>query len=91
MSRAYAGHIVFFDDQSRLLISGDVIFKGGVGRSDFPRGDHGQLIQSIKQKLLPLGDDVTFILDTVRCRRWAMNGSIIRSFRMKCLSGKLVK
>jgi glyoxylase-like metal-dependent hydrolase (beta-lactamase superfamily II) len=35
--------------QSRLLISGDVIFKGGVGRSDFPRGDHGQLIQSIKQ------------------------------------------
>ena len=55
------GHIVFFDDQSRLLISGDVIFKGGVGRSDFPRGDHGQLIQSIKQKLLPLGDDVTFI------------------------------
>ena len=35
------GHIVFFDDQSRLLISGDVIFKGGVGRSDFPRGDHG--------------------------------------------------
>ena len=55
------GHIVFFDEASRLLISGDVIFKGGVGRSDFPRGDHGQLIQSIKQKLLPLGDDVTFI------------------------------
>lgn len=81
------GHIVFFDDQSRLLISGDVIFKGGVGRSDFPRGDHGQLIQSIKQKLLPLGDDVTFILDTVRCRRWVMNDSITRSFRTKCLSG----
>jgi len=39
------GHIVFFD----------------VGRSDFPRGDHGQLIRSIKEKLLPLGDDVTFI------------------------------
>ena len=43
------------------LISGDVIFKGGVGRSDFPRGDHNQLISSIKDKLLPLGDDVTFI------------------------------
>jgi len=55
------GHIVFFDAQSRLLVSGDVIFKGGVGRSDFPRGDHGQLIDSIKRKLLPLGDDVTFI------------------------------
>ncbi|MHA0984470.1 MBL fold metallo-hydrolase [Kosakonia cowanii] len=55
------GHIVFFDAQSRLLISGDVVFKGGVGRSDFPKGDHAQLIHSIKHKLLPLGDDVTFI------------------------------
>jgi len=55
------GHIVFFDSVSRLLVSGDVIFKGGVGRSDFPRGDHGALIDSIKRKLLPLGDDVTFI------------------------------
>lgn len=55
------GHIVFFDAVSQLLISGDVIFKGGVGRSDFPRGDHGQLIDSIKRKLLPLGDAVSFI------------------------------
>lgn len=55
------GHIVFFDRASRLLVSGDVVFKGGVGRSDFPRGDHGQLIDAIKRKLLPLGDDVTFI------------------------------
>ena len=55
------GHVVFFDAASRLLISGDVIFKGGVGRSDFPRGDHSQLIDAIKRKLLPLGDDVSFI------------------------------
>ena len=55
------GHVVCFDDRAKLLISGDVIFKGGVGRSDFPRGDHNQLISSIKDKLLPLGDDVTFI------------------------------
>lgn len=55
------GHIVFFDDNANLLISGDVIFKGGVGRSDFPQGDHAALIDSIKRKLLPLGDDVTFI------------------------------
>ncbi|WP_313109278.1 MBL fold metallo-hydrolase [Atlantibacter sp.] len=55
------GHIVFFDERARLLISGDVIFKGGVGRSDFPRGDHATLIDSIKRNLLPLGDDVTFI------------------------------
>lgn len=55
------GHVVFFDSVARLLISGDVIFKGGVGRSDFPRGDHAALIAAIKGKLLPLGDDVTFI------------------------------
>jgi hydroxyacylglutathione hydrolase len=55
------GHIVFFDAASHLLISGDVIFKGGVGRSDFPRGDHNQLIASIQNKLLPLGDEITFI------------------------------
>jgi len=55
------GHIVFFDAVGRLLVSGDVIFNGGVGRSDFPQGNHQALIDSIRDKLLPLGDDVTFI------------------------------
>lgn len=55
------GHIVFFDRAGRLLISGDVIFQGGVGRTDFPQGNHQHLIAAIKEKLLPLGDDVTFI------------------------------
>lgn len=55
------GHIVFFDAEGRLLVSGDVIFNGGVGRSDFPQGNHQALIDSITDKLLPLGDDVTFI------------------------------
>ncbi|WP_312042095.1 MBL fold metallo-hydrolase [Erwinia sp.] len=55
------GHIVFFDRVSRLLISGDVIFSGGVGRTDFPQGSHTDLIAAIKNKLLPLGDDVTFL------------------------------
>lgn len=55
------GHIVFFDRTGRLLISGDVIFNGGVGRSDFPGGSHQDLIASIKEKLLPLGDEVTFV------------------------------
>lgn len=55
------GHVVFFIRDSRLLISGDVLFKGGVGRSDFPQGNHATLIASIKDKVLPLGDDVTFI------------------------------
>lgn len=55
------GHIVFFDRAGRLLVSGDVVFNGGVGRSDFPQGSHDDLIASILNKLLPLGDDVTFL------------------------------
>lgn len=55
------GHIVFLDRKNKLLFSGDVIFKGGVGRSDFPQGDHQQLMTSIREKLLPLGDNITFI------------------------------
>ncbi|MGD8164372.1 MBL fold metallo-hydrolase [Pantoea sp. FN0307] len=55
------GHIVFYHRAGRLLISGDVIFNGGVGRTDFPQGSHQALIDSIKNKLLPLGDNITFI------------------------------
>lgn len=55
------GHIVFLDRPGRLLISGDVIFSGGVGRTDFPQGSHTDLIASIKNKLLPLGDDIRFL------------------------------
>ncbi len=55
------GHIVFINKKARLAVSGDVIFKGSVGRSDFPRGDHQTLIDSIKNKLLPLGDDMAFL------------------------------
>ncbi len=82
------GHVVFFDEQSQLLISGDVIFKGGVGRSDFPRGDHTQLIDAIKRKLLPLGDDVTFIPATARSLRSGTSVCIIPSCKMRCRSGK---
>lgn len=55
------GHVVFFDAAARLAIVGDVLFKGSIGRTDFPRGDHAALIRSITQKLWPLGDDVTFV------------------------------
>ena len=55
------GHIVFFDRAGKLLISGDVIFSGGVGRTDFPQGSHSDLINAIKTKLLPLGDDIAFV------------------------------
>lgn len=55
------GHVVFFDRTGRLLIVGDVLFKGSIGRTDFPRGDHGALLRSIRERLFPLGDDVTFL------------------------------
>lgn len=55
------GHIVFFEEESRVAFVGDVIFKGSVGRTDFPKGDQKQLVQSIVEKLWPLGDDVTFV------------------------------
>ncbi len=55
------GHIVFFCKSAELALVGDVLFKGSVGRSDFPKGDHQQLMESIKNKLFPLGDEVKFI------------------------------
>jgi glyoxylase-like metal-dependent hydrolase (beta-lactamase superfamily II) len=53
--------VVFFHAPSRLAIVGDVLFAGSIGRTDFPRGNHQALIDSIRQKLWPLGDDVEFI------------------------------
>ena len=55
------GHVVFYSAAERVAFVGDVLFQGSVGRSDFPRGDHAALIDSIKNKLLPLGDEVTFV------------------------------
>lgn len=55
------GHVVFFNEPNRLVLVGDVLFKGSIGRTDFPKGDTAALYQSIRDSLLPLGDDVTFI------------------------------
>ncbi|NVK35276.1 MAG: MBL fold metallo-hydrolase [Rhodobacteraceae bacterium] len=55
------GHVVFFDAELRLAISGDVLFAGSVGRTDLPGGDHETLLKSIREKMLPLGDDVSFL------------------------------
>jgi glyoxylase-like metal-dependent hydrolase (beta-lactamase superfamily II) len=55
------GHVVFFEPQARLAFVGDVLFKGSIGRTDFPRGDHAALINAIREKLFPLGDDVRFV------------------------------
>jgi hydroxyacylglutathione hydrolase len=55
------GHVVFFNAAARLALVGDVLFKGSIGRTDFPKGDFATLIASIHDRLWPLGDDVTFI------------------------------
>lgn len=55
------GHVVFFHDGERLALVGDVLFKGSIGRTDFPRGDYQTLIDSIRFKLWPLGSDVAFV------------------------------
>lgn len=55
------GSVVFFARDQRFAIMGDVLFQGSVGRTDLPGGDGAALIRSIKDKVLPLGDDVAFI------------------------------
>ena len=55
------GHVIFFHEGLQLAQVGDVLFRGSIGRTDFPRGDHETLINSIKTQLWPLGDSVTFI------------------------------
>lgn len=55
------GHVVLHNSKLRLAFVGDVLFAGSIGRTDFPRGDHAQLIDSITAKLWPLGEDVTFV------------------------------
>jgi glyoxylase-like metal-dependent hydrolase (beta-lactamase superfamily II) len=55
------GHVVFFSASSKLALVGDVIFNGSIGRTDLPRGNHQDLIDSISQKLWKLGSDVEFV------------------------------
>ncbi len=55
------GHVVLVEKAVRFAVVGDVLFRGSVGRTDFPYGDGPALIRGIKEKLLPLGDDIAFI------------------------------
>ena len=55
------GHVIFHHVESKLAIVGDVLFQGSVGRTDLPGGNMEALISAIREKLLPLGDDITFI------------------------------
>ena len=55
------GSVVLVNAAQRFALVGDVLFRGSIGRTDFPYGDHAALIDAIKTKLLPLGDDLVFI------------------------------
>lgn len=55
------GHVVFYNRAAKFAHVGDVLFHGSIGRTDLPGGDHAALIASIKEKLLPLGDEIGFI------------------------------
>jgi glyoxylase-like metal-dependent hydrolase (beta-lactamase superfamily II) len=55
------GHLVFVSTEARVAIVGDVLFRGSIGRTDFPYGDRAALIGAIRTKLFPLGDDIAFI------------------------------
>ena len=53
--------MIFFHPESKLAIVGDVLFKGSIGRTDFPKGDYMTLLNSIRERLWPLGDEVEFV------------------------------
>ena len=55
------GHVVFHHPASKLALVGDVLFQGSIGRTDFPMGNHQDLLDAITQRLWPLGDDTAFV------------------------------
>jgi glyoxylase-like metal-dependent hydrolase (beta-lactamase superfamily II) len=55
------GHVVIYSEEGQLAFVGDVIFRGSIGRTDFPKGNHQQLIDSITAKLWPLGKQMRFV------------------------------
>jgi glyoxylase-like metal-dependent hydrolase (beta-lactamase superfamily II) len=55
------GHVVIYHKEGGIAFVGDVLFRGSIGRTDFPRGNHQQLIDSITQKLWPLGNHMQFV------------------------------
>lgn len=52
------GSVAFYSEQNKMIIVGDILFAGSVGRTDLPGGNHTQLITGIKEKLLTLDDEV---------------------------------
>lgn len=55
------GHVIIANKNMKIAFVGDVLFKGSIGRTDFPKGNHQQLLDSITTKLWPLGADMRFV------------------------------
>ena len=55
------GHVIFHSKNNKLAVVGDVLFSGSIGRTDLPGGNFDHLIESVKNKLWPLGNDIEFI------------------------------
>lgn len=55
------GHVVFHHPESKFATVGDVLFQGSIGRTDFPLGNHQDLLDAIVERLWPLGDDTVFV------------------------------
>ena len=55
------GHVVFYEKATGLAFVGDVLFRGSIGRTDFPRGNHEDLLNSIQSELWPLGNETVFV------------------------------
>ena len=52
------GHVVFYEPQAKVLFTGDTLFRESIGRTDLPGGDYSWIMNSILEKIIPLGDDV---------------------------------
>ncbi|MDB4973583.1 MAG: hypothetical protein JWN48_1924 [Myxococcaceae bacterium] len=55
------GHVIFYNVERKFVLVGDVLFHGSIGRTDLPRGDHATLLKSLREQILTLPDDVTFL------------------------------
>lgn len=86
------GHVVFVEETKRKVFSGDCLFAGSIGRTDLPGGDFEQLMDSIRGKLLTLGDDFTVYTghgsDTTIGRERMTNPFLTGAYQMK--SGEIV-
>ena len=52
------GHVAFFEPESKVLFTGDTLFRESIGRTDLPGGDYSWIMRSIIENILPSGDDV---------------------------------